>query len=317
MHLSCFCPKMNIPVVDFSCYSLEKTDVPDQHLLTLVTELRAAFTQVGFVFLQNYGIAQELVDAVMDTSRKFFLQPDEEKQPFSRGNYEDCYNHGWISMETESLNPSKPGDLKEAFNISSLDPDIKWPSKHFEEIHTSFFQLCKELSLRVLKVVALSLNLEPDVFLSAHKFIGTSSKNSTTLRSLYYPPLNSKNAKEGQLRCGEHSDYGTLTLLFQGSDGLQVCARSGEFLPAPNIPGAILLNIADMLQRWTSDQFISVRHRVLLPPVGDSCTRQSLAFFLHPDDDALITCLDGSNKYPPVTAQAYVLQKFKDSYGKV
>uniref|UniRef100_A0A3P9K1E0 Si:dkey-10o6.2 n=1 Tax=Oryzias latipes TaxID=8090 RepID=A0A3P9K1E0_ORYLA len=307
---------MNIPVVDFSSYSLEKEDVPDEQLHALVTELRAAFTEVGFVFLHNYGIAQELVDRAMETSRQFFLQPDEEKQPFSRGNFENCFNHGWVSMETESLNPSRPGDLKEAFNISSLDPEIKWPSKHFQEVHTSFFQLCKELSLRVLKVVALSLNLQPDVILSAHKFIGTSNKNGTTLRALYYPPLNSENPKEGQIRCGEHTDYGTFTLLFQGSEGLQVCGRSGEFFPAPNIPGAILLNIADLLQRWTSDQYISVCHRVLLPPAGDSCTRQSLAFFLHPDDEAVITCLDGSNKYPPITAEAHALKKLRDSYGK-
>uniref|UniRef100_A0A3P9I6Y0 Fe2OG dioxygenase domain-containing protein n=1 Tax=Oryzias latipes TaxID=8090 RepID=A0A3P9I6Y0_ORYLA len=143
-----------------------------------------------------------------------------------------------------------------------------------------------------------------------------SNKNGTTLRALYYPPLNSENAKEGQIRCGEHTDYGTFTLLFQGSEGLQVCGRSGEFFPAPNIPGAILLNIADLLQRWTSDQYISVCHRVLLPPVGDSCTRQSLAFFLHPDDEAVITCLDGSNKYPPITAEAHALKKLRDSYGK-
>ncbi len=113
-------------------------------------------------------------------------------------------------------------------------------------------------------------------------------KNSTTLRSLYYPPVNSETAKEGQLRCGEHSDYGSITLLFQSSEGLQVKSltsplhdvrqtpehviylkyvilqvrrRSGEFISAPSIPGAILVNIADLMQRWTSDQFVSVVSR--------------------------------------------------------
>uniref|UniRef100_A0A1A8JFC1 Fe2OG dioxygenase domain-containing protein n=1 Tax=Nothobranchius kuhntae TaxID=321403 RepID=A0A1A8JFC1_NOTKU len=209
------------------------------------------------------------------------------------------------------LNPKRPGDLKESFNTSSFHPDIKWPSADFLETHRSFFQRCKELSLRVLRVMALSLGLDPDVFIRAHALIGT-DENKTTLRSLYYPPV--KTAKENQLRCGEHSDYGSITLVFQGSDGLQVCARSGEFIAAPVVSGAILVNIADLMQRWTADRFISVCHRVLLPPEGDACTRQSLAFFVHPDDEALISCCDGSSKYPPITAGDYVTQRFNKTY---
>ncbi|XP_036962193.1 UPF0676 protein C1494.01 isoform X2 [Acanthopagrus latus] len=276
---------MSIPVVDFGAYSLSEEDVTDEQMRHLSQELKAAFTEVGFVFLRNTGITREEVDRVMDASKKFFLQPDELKQPFSRKSFANNANHGWVSLETERLNPRRPGDLKEAFNTASLHPDIKWPSgalADFEEIQKSFF-------LR-------------------------SDKNGTTLRSLYYPPVNSDKAKEGQLRCGEHSDYGTITLLFQNSEGLQVHSRSGEFICAPSIPEAVLINIADLLQRWTSDQLISVVHRVLLPPAGDSRTRQSVAFFVQPDDEALITCCDGSNKYPPVTAGDYLIERFSESY---
>ncbi|XP_051807681.1 uncharacterized protein si:dkey-10o6.2 isoform X2 [Acanthochromis polyacanthus] len=308
---------MNIPVVDFSAYGLHEEHVSDEQLQDLSVELKTAFTQVGFVYLKNSGITQEEADRVMDISKKFFLQPDELKQPFTRKSFSSNVNHGWVSMETERLNPRRPGDLKEAFNISSLRPDMKWPSSGavagFREIQTSFFQRCKELSLRVLRVMAHSLDLDPNVFLSAHRFIGT-DENGTTLRSLYYPPVESEKAKEGQVRCGEHSDYGSITLLFQSSEGLQVRARSGEFVSAPCIPGAILVNIADLMQRWTTDRFVSVLHRVLLPPVGDSSTRQSLAFFLQPDDEALITCCDGSNKYPPVTGGSYLMERFSRSY---
>ncbi|XP_071347913.1 uncharacterized protein [Trachinotus anak] len=310
---------MSIPVVDFGAYSLSGGDVTDEQLQKLSKELKTAFTEVGFVFLQNTGIPQEEVDRVMEVSKKFFLQPDELKQPFSRKSFANNPNHGWVSLETERLNPRRPGDLKEAFNAASLHPDIKWPSSDavpgFQEIQTSFFQRCKELSLRVLKVMAHCLDLDPEVFLSAHQLIGT-DENGTTLRSLYYPPVSSEEAKEGQLRCGEHSDYGSITLLFQSSEGLQVRRRSGEFICAPSIPGAVLINIADLMQRWTSDQFVSVLHRVLLPPAGDSSTRQSLAFFVQPDDEALVTCCDGSNKYPPVTAGDYLIERFSDSYGR-
>ncbi|XP_053741863.1 uncharacterized protein si:dkey-10o6.2 isoform X2 [Synchiropus splendidus] len=305
---------MEIPVLDFSVFQLGVEDVSDQALQKLCAEIKAAFTEVGFVFLKNTGVSQGEVDAVMVESMKFFLLPDDQKRAFSRNSFPNNANHGWVSLELERLNPQRPGDLKEAFNAASFHPDIKWPSPEFQKVQTSFFQKCTELSLRVLRVMALSLDLHPSVFLDAHRLIGT-DKNGTTLRSLFYPPLKSEEAKEGQLRCGEHSDYGSITLLFQSAEGLQVRHRSGEFVSAPMVPGAVLVNIADLMQRWTSDTFVSVLHRVLLPPAGDDSTRQSLAYFLQPDDSALITCCDGSNKYPPVKSGDYLTQRFLSSYG--
>ncbi|KAI5616514.1 hypothetical protein C0J50_23938, partial [Silurus asotus] len=305
-----------IPVVDFDVYKLGNKEVTDQNLQELSEELRKAFTEVGFVYLKNTGIDQKEVDHVMDISKKFFLLPEEEKKPFSRGSYANV-NHGWVSLERESLNPKRPGDLKEAFNIVSLSPDIKWPSDGvdgFRDIQVSFFQRCKELSLRVIRVMALSLGLDSEIFLKAHSLIGT-EENGTTLRSLYYPLVKTESVKEGQIRCGEHSDYGSITLVFQSHrEGLQVLNRKGEFISVPSIPGTVLINIADLMQRWTSDVFVSAAHRVLLPPVGDSSTRQSMVFFVQPDDDALITCCDGSNKYPPVKSLEYLLSRFSETY---
>ncbi|XP_029607505.1 UPF0676 protein C1494.01 isoform X2 [Salmo trutta] len=311
---------MKIPVVDFGAYKLGENDVSSEQLEILSRQLKTAFTEVGFVYLKNTGIVQLEVDGVMNISKKFFLQPDEMKLPFSRKSFSNNPNHGWVSSETESLNPKRPGDLKEAFNTASFHPDIKWPSwegvNGFCETQSSFFLRCKDLCLRVLHVMAYSLGLEAEVFLSAHRHIGRDA-NGTTLRSLYYPPVRSDRVKEGQLHCGEHSDYGSITLVFQSQEGgLQVRTRSGEFISAPSIPGTVLINIADLMQRWTSDVFLSVVHRVLLPPAGDSSTRQSLAFFVQPDDEALITCCDGSNKYPPVKSGAYLSERFNDSYGR-
>uniref|UniRef100_A0A3Q2TLH6 Si:dkey-10o6.2 n=1 Tax=Fundulus heteroclitus TaxID=8078 RepID=A0A3Q2TLH6_FUNHE len=311
---------MSIPVVDFGVYSLRKEDATDEQLRTLGGELKRAFSQVGFLFFQNSGISEEEVERVMETSKRFFLQAEELKKPFTRKSFPNNPNHGWVALETER-------SLCVLWSNQVFSVLQKWPSSDavagFREIHTSFFQRCKELSLRVLRVMALSLDLDPDVFLHAHRFIGSmfstlsqSDENGTTLRSLFYPPVKSAMAKEGQLRCGEHSDYGSITLLFQGSEGLQVCTRSGEFVSVPSVPGAVLVNIADLMQRWTSDQLVSVRHRVLLPPVGDSSTRQSLAYFVQPDDEALITCCDGSDKYPPITGGDYLMQRFSESYAK-
>lgn len=308
---------MNIPIVNFEGYTLEESNISSEDLQKLCSSLKTAFTEVGFVYLKNTGITQEEVSEVMKISKEFFDLPGESKLPFSRGTYSDP-NHGWVSLERESLNPSRPGDLKEAFNTRLLQPDIKWPEDvvGFRERQVSFFTRCKELSLRVLKLMARSLELDPDVFVREHQHIGT-DKNGTTLRTLFYPPVQSEQAKEGQLRCGEHSDYGSITLVFQSPEGgLEVLSRSGEYISAPYIPGTALLNIADLMQRWTSDVFISAVHRVLLPALGNSGTRQSLAFFVHPDDEALITCCDGSNKYPPVNSVDYLMERFKESYGR-
>ncbi|XP_052387202.1 uncharacterized protein LOC127934060 [Carassius gibelio] len=311
---------MEIPVIDFSVYELGNTNLSvDDNLKKLSDELRSAFTEVGFVYLKNTGISQDEVDKVMVVSKKFFCLPESMKRTFSRGSFSCNGNHGWVSVETESLNPRRPGDLKEAFNTASLRSDISWPSEgvdDFRDVQVSFFLRCKELSLRVLRLMALGLGLESEAFLSAHKHIG-SDVNGTTLRALYYPPVNSRCVKGDQLRCGEHSDYGSITLVFQSPEGgLQVLNRAGEYISAPSIPGTVLINIADLMQRWTSDVYVSAVHRVLLPPAGDSGTRQSLAFFVQPDDEAIISCCDGSDKYPPVKSIDYLLSRFKDSYSK-
>ncbi|XP_053342640.1 uncharacterized protein si:dkey-10o6.2 [Clarias gariepinus] len=308
-----------IPVVDFDVYKLGISNVSDQDLQELCKDFYKAFTEIGFVYLKNTGIDPKEVSDVMDNSKKFFLLPEEQKRPSSRGSYTNNGNHGWVSSETESLNPRRPGDLKEAFNTASLCTDIKWPSddlSDFRDIQVGFFLRCKELSLRVLRVMALSLGLDSEVFLKAHSHIG-SDENGSTLRTLYYSPVKAGSVKEGQLRCGEHSDYGSITLVFQNPEaGLQVLNRKQEFISAPSIPGTVLVNIADLMQRWTSDVFVSAVHRVLLPPTGDLSTRQSLVFFVQPDDDAMITCCDGSDKYPPVKSVDYLLERFEDSYGR-
>lgn len=124
---------------------------------------------------------------------------------------------------------------------------------------------------------------------------------------------------------------------------VQVRSRWGDYVNIPVIPGAVLVNVGDLMQRWTNDQFVSSvsqrlcssslrprdfidklitgslnrqPHRVLLPPAGDTSTRQSLAFFLHPDDEAVISCCDGSDSYPPIKSSTYLKQRFADSYGR-
>ncbi|KAK9959105.1 hypothetical protein ABG768_011185 [Culter alburnus] len=315
---------MAVPVLDFSVYQLGKENIPEADLEKLSDELRKAFTEVGFVYLKNTGINQEEVEKVMSVSKRFFSLPENKKKPFSRGNYTCNVNHGWVSLETESLNPHRPGDLKEAFNTTSLKEDI--PSEEvadFRDTKVSFFLRCKELALKVLRLMAIGLGMDSEVFVNKHKHIGNLHDEVCFKVLRMEPhygvstPVDSTRVKENQVRCGEHSDYGSITLLFQSSeDGLQVQNRAGEFVSAPCIPGTVLVNIADLMQRWTSDVYVSVVHRILLPPAGDSRTRQSLAFFVQPEDESIIKCCDGSDKYPPIKTVDYFTSRFNDTYGK-
>ncbi|KAJ8249136.1 hypothetical protein GJAV_G00231550 [Gymnothorax javanicus] len=309
---------MRIPVVDFEVYKLGVEDVADEGLRALSAELKSAFTEVGFAYLKNTGISQQEIDAIMDISKKFFLLPEEEKLSLLRGT--SHANHGYVRSGTERLNACRPCDLKESFNITPWTSSAKWPSEEllpgFQEMQMGFFQRCKELSLHVLRVLGLSLGLDSDVFLCKHTRIGA-DQNGTTLRILNYPPVKAESVEDGQVRCGEHSDFGTFTMVFQGpGGGLQVLSRSGEYISAPTIPGTVLINIADLLQRWTGDVFVSAVHRVMLPPSGENRGRQSVVFFVHPDDEATIICCDGSNKYPPVNALEYLNERFRSSYGR-
>ncbi|CAL1594856.1 unnamed protein product [Knipowitschia caucasica] len=309
-----------IPIVDFGVCSLEREHerVTPEEMERVSAQLHDAFTRVGFVFLQNTGITQEEVDQVMQVSREFFSLSEQQKSLYSRGRYEENGNHGWVSLQTERLNPKRPGDLKESFNTTVLSPQILWPTggalSHFQQLQSSFFSRCSSLGRRVLRLMALSLHLDPETFVKEHRRMGEPG-NSTTLRSLFYPPLVPDQIRPEQLRCGEHSDYGSLTLLFQTRPGIQVRSLSGLYISPPLVPGAVLVNIADLMQRWTSDNFISVLHRVLLPSAGDSSERQSMAFFMQPDDCAVISCLDGSSKYPPIRADHYLRDRFAESYG--
>ena len=145
-----------------------------------------------------------------------------------------------------------------------------------------------------------------------------SLKKKSTLKTLNYPLLADGTAKPGQVRLGEHSDFGTMTFLFQDDvGGLEVKLPGKGFIHATPTPGTILVVAADLLQRWTDDAVISCQHRVLLPDDKSSRKkpRQSVVFFIVPDDDCLVTPLNGSKKYQPITCMDYISPKMKATVG--
>ncbi|XP_035693089.1 2-oxoglutarate-Fe(II) type oxidoreductase ppzD-like isoform X4 [Branchiostoma floridae] len=270
----------HIPILDFSSYSLLKGAVDEDELQPLATQLVQAFSTVGFVYLCNHGIPAALVSRTFEIADKFFALPEEVKTKFSRP---PDKSHGWVCLERERVTMERPGDLKEAFNVRPPHATEKlWPSQEVPEFEPAALQLydkCRQLSLRIIELMARGLNIKnmPSL-LSMHSMMGT-GPNGSLMRTLRYPPV-PEHVKDRQIRCGEHTDYGSITLLFQD-------------------------NIAGLES-----------HRVLLPETEEErkTARRSIAFFAHPNMDAVITCLDGSNKYPPITAGEYLKQRLTATY---
>ena len=307
-----------IPIIDFGEYGLNVKDtagVKADTLTNLGQKVKDAFSSVGFCYLKNHGVDEDLITKYRQVSREFFEQPVEVKKVYERGNE---INFGWVAVEREKVNPERPGDFKEAFNFCPSDDPNNWPSiPEFQLVSRKVFAECTALCHRMCDVLSVGLDLQKDFMKDAHKFVGKHG-NPTTLRTLYYPPItDDTKLKPNQIRLGEHSDYGTITLLFQDDiGGLQVQSPGVGYVPATPIPGTVLVNIGDLMQRWTSDALLATKHRVLIPEeeFRKKKSRQSVVFFIHPDDDFIIKCLDGSDKYEPVSSIDYLNYRFSVTY---
>ncbi|MBN3873977.1 isopenicillin N synthase family oxygenase [Nostoc sp. JL33] len=294
---------VTIPIIDLTAFTNGDTITRQ----TLIKKIYQAGHEIGFMYLQNSGISKDLIRQVFTYSKSFFNLPLEVKQKQA---WSDKFsNTGYVGLERERLNPNKPGDLKEALNLG------KQEAVDIDASIVAFYDSCTELANTILQAFALALELPEDFFITRH------NQQNHTLRSLHYPRLQTP-PKPGQVRAGEHSDYGSITLLFQDDvGGLEVQTISGEWIAAPAIPDTVVVNTGDLMQRWTNHVFCSTKHRVMIPSDNRvNQSRYSIAFFCHPNDHTEIACLESCQKeqspiYPPILAGEYLLQRLQATYG--
>ena len=145
----------------------------------------------------------------------------------------------------------------------------RWPDqiddegKDFREVMTSFFNMCRSLHTEVMRAIALGMNL-PE-----HYFDSYVDAGDNNLRLLHYPAVSKEVFKKNpsQVRAGEHSDYGSITLLFQDRrGGLQVRSPKDTYVDVTPIADTVVVNAGDLLARWSNDLIKSTRHRVVEPP---------------------------------------------------
>ncbi|OBZ97109.1 2OG-Fe(II) oxygenase [Pararhizobium polonicum] len=323
--------KLQFPVFDLGAF--EQAD--DAGKRTLGKQVDDICRSTGFLAIRNHGVSQAVIDAVWSKAQAFFDLPPEEKQN-ARAPYKG-YPYGYLGPELEALAKSReidsPPDLKESFNggplrqpASITDPEALafcyaptiWPDRPdgFVEAWKTYYASLEDLAARIMRLFAVALNL-PETY-----FEGFIDAPISALRALNYPEQNVP-PKPGQLRAGAHTDYGSLTILLpqEGSKGLEIITPDGQWTPVPPVPGAFVINIGDLMARWTNDRWVSTLHRVVNPSPQDGgmARRQSLAFFHQPNWNAEINVLDAclgegeTVQYGPVLSGPYLMSKFKST----
>lgn len=320
---------MSFPVFDLAAF--ERSDEDGKRQMGREVDLICRAS--GFLAVRNHAIPDEVIAAVWQAAHDFFDLPPEEKETV-RAPYPG-YPYGYLGPGAEALAKSKgvdsPPDLKESFNGGPLavPPGLTdqealsfcyaatiWPAapETFRPSWEAYYRAVTDLAARIMRVFAVALDLPEDYFQSS---IG---QPISALRALNYPELAAP-PPVGQLRAGAHTDYGSLTILLPqpGSKGLEIMTPEGAWREVPPVDGAFVINIGDLMARWTNDRWVSTLHRVVnVPPAeGGLDRRQSLAFFHQPDwfaeIETLPSCLaEGEvSRYEPVLSGPYLMGKFR------
>ena len=301
-----------LPVIDMRGFA-------DGAFERIAAEIAKACRTVGFFYVVDHGVAPELMRAAFAESRAFFAQPVAAKAALAIERVGG--NRGYSGLKHEALNAKAGADLKEAFNIgldlAADDPELiagvpfrtrnVWPdAPGFKPTLLAYFDACSGLANALHRAFASDLGLPLDFFRDKL------DRPMATLRLLHYPASSS----EREIGAGEHTDYGNITLLAaDGVGGLEVRTRSGDWIVAPPIPNAFVVNIGDCLMRWTNDVYVSTPHRVVNRSGRE---RYSIAFFFDPNPDALVEAIPscGAPRYLPILAADYLKMRLDASKPK-
>ena len=272
-------------------------------------KIEEAYTTVGFAVFTNALDIPEATKMKMwqQSMQDFFALPMETKQKYP---YDNETNLGYSMVGHENVDPTAPKDIKESYNYNNTRmPDELWPTElpTFKQSALDSISIADKLTLRILSMFDVILNTGTTL-VDAHKHM------FNTTRILHYPaytgPLLDK-----QMRIGEHSDYGTITLLWQINDvpGLEVQDLEGTWHSVPYADDGVVVNIGDLLQRWTNDYFKSTKHRVVNTHIDQE--RFSMPHFVDPQPGTIVKNLTKQpDKYEPIESKEYLMWRLAQSY---
>ena len=312
---------LSVPVIDLMPFRTGSDK------MAVARAVDRACRDIGFLVISGHGISPDLVSQTHQTATAFFDLPLAEKQKVARP--APTVARGYIAMEEESVGRSRDpnataGDLNESLMIGPVDqpdPDYAaaghphfapnlWPSHpaDLQLVWSEYYRAMGSLAETLMRIMALALGHDEYFF---DKLV---DRHISRLRVRNYPAP-AKPPLPGQIRAGAHSDYGSLTILCTEDrpGGLQVFNAAGDWVDVPIVADTFIVNIGDLLARWTNDEWVSTLHRVVNPPTdaGAASRRQSLVFFHNPNYDAPVESLvAGAAKYPPTTSGAHLARLF-------
>ena len=278
--------------------------------------------EFGFVAVCDHGIDDQIINEAYRAFRAFFSLPVESKQKLRLPGKGGA--RGYTGFGVEQAKDHAVPDLKEFWHVGRemladnphediLLPNL-WPEVDgFRHAALTLYDALDALGSRLLGAIALDLGLPADWFEDKV------NQGNSILRAIHYPPI--ENVPEGAVRAARHEDINLITLLIGSREqGLEILTRDGRWIPVTTLPGSIVVNVGDMLQRLTNHVYPSTTHRVVNPP-GEAAqtSRYSIPFFLHPNPDFVIETLpqcvsdERPNRYPdPITSHGYLTERLRE-----
>ena len=287
---------------------------------TVASALHRASREVGFIYVANHGIAPSLIEDARASALDFFRRPEAEK-----GEVAITERHrGYLGRGGATMQAGAKADLKESFIFGyesaegeALDDHPlrganRWPrsTPALKERALGYFEAAHEVAYHLMRGFALGLGQTENFFLQ------TSARPMSRASFVYYPPQDAGMGPD-QFGVGPHTDFGVLTVLCQDDvGGLQVQTAGGDWVNAPPIEGTLVVNVGDLLARWTNDAYRSTPHRVVN---SSGRERLSLVLAYDPEPDTLIDprALFGDRvdtPYEPMTCGDYLIKRFGKSF---
>jgi isopenicillin N synthase-like dioxygenase len=299
--------RMQVPVVDLT-WGRDRS----------ARAIDAACRTSGFFGIVGHGVDRTVLDRLFAETYRFFDQPPAVKAAVPRPGAGLQRGYTRVGGEVQSLAHGEPApaDLSEHFASSRFPDTNVWPDDPaFVAAWEEAFVALDALAVRVIRLCALALGLDEGFF------DGKVDRSPGTMRANHYPAVAAA-PPEGTRRGGAHTDYGSVTLLrTDGVPGLEVVDGDGGWHPVPAVPDGFVVNVGDLLARWTNDRWRSTWHRVVLPPGGPPWPRRlSVAFFQTPNPDTVVSCLptccsdERPAAYEPVVAGDWVDAKIRSIY---
>ncbi|CAA7036735.1 unnamed protein product [Microthlaspi erraticum] len=307
-----------------TCIDLENSDLHQSAAL-----LKQACLDSGFFYVINHGIREELKDEAFEQSKKFFGLPMEEKMKVLRN---EKYR-GYSPLYDQLLDPINQvrGDCKEGFTIGNEGPKYGphldkpfyspniWPNPDvlpgWRETMEEYYQEALRVCRSIARIMALALDLDAGYF-DTPEMLGNPIADMILF---HYEGIS--DPSHGIYACGAHCDFGMLSLLAtDGVMGLQICknkdVKPQKWEYVPSIKGAYIVNLGDLLERWSNGLFKSTLHRVL----GNGQARYSIPLFVKPSPECVIECLptcqseNNLPKYPAIKCSTFLSQHYKAAH---